>query len=1031
MKQVFLLVFLCITAGWINAQSVNIEGTVITSDDSSPIIGANVYIKGTSTGTITDANGNFTLKANVGETIVFSFIGYLSQEVVVSESVTQLSISLQPDMVQMDEIVVIGYGTQKKSDLTGSVATVSSEEITRKPAATFEQSLQGLAAGVMVTSNSGTPGGGASVQIRGVGSINNSDPLYVIDGVPVGGMESVNPNDIENISVLKDAAASAIYGARGANGVILITTKKGTKGFHVNFESQFGIQKEWKRLDLLNAKQYAEYVNELNYNAGITLPTVTQDPDNLPYDTDWQEEMFQNAPIQKYNLTVSGASEMISYSLSGGYFNQQGIMLNSGYEKYNVRATTEFRWKMLRIGESITLSSSLRNNEKNDVGGRTQIERMLKQTPLVPVYDTSQLGGYAGPTSDHNQDAVNPVGVANLFKNYTHNKINMVGNVFAEVEIIEGLKYKATYGFSYLDKEKTKYTPEYEMGSYQANSDPVWDSTFITNNFGLIENLLTYDKSFGDHNLSIMAGYSVEMNSYRTQNKVTTYYPATDSTNYTVYRKNLYEANLISYLGRINYSYAGKYLLQANVRRDGSSKFGSKNKWGVFPSYSAGWIVSKEDFLSDNEIISFLKVRGSYGAIGNQNINDYQYEASLNPYMTYVFDGGVIANGTGVSSFPNEIVKWETKKSTNFGGEIGLFNNKINLTAEYYIEKSEDMLISIRMPTTNGTTTNPSKNAGSVKNTGIEISLNYRNYDNEFKYSITGNLTTINNEVTDLGPIDQPLVGISTEIGPVSLTSVGQPIGSFYGFQTDGLYTDASLIDPVFAPDAQVGDIKFVDQRGPNGEAPDGVLNDDDKVFLGSPIPTLIYGFNLSAEYKDFDFSMTLQGVYGNKIFRETQCWTEGMYTNFNASTKVLDRYRQNDLDITTTDENGDPVVTHYPANTNTSVPRAVSGDPNHNANYFSDRQLEDGAYMRIKDISIGYNLSNIINNVNIRVYVMGLNVLTFTKYTGYDPEIGVTNLQDEDNRNSSTNPVNLSRGIDNGYYPQAKAIIGGIQISF
>lgn len=1018
MKPILMAMFILITMGMM-AQSITITGKVTSGDDSSVIPGVNVIIKGSTVGTVTNFDGNYELKVNTGDVISFSFIGFLSEEITVSATQSNYNLSMTPDLVDMDEVVVIGYGTQKKSDLTGAVSTVSGAELNRKPVVSIEQAMQGLTAGVTVTSNSGAPGEGAKIRIRGVGTVNNTDPLYVIDGVPVGGSGSTNPADIESISVLKDAAACAIYGARGANGVVVITTKKGKKGFHLNFDSQFGLQKEWKRMDLLNSEQYSKYINEAHWNKHITdgrryaPPSVAADPYNQEYDTDWQDEMFQLAPMQRYNLGVSGGNDWGNYNVSGGYTNQQGIMISTGYEKFYARANSEAKFGRFRIGETFAFNSSDKNNEKNMVGGRNQIERMLKMTPNIPVYDTSQVGGYAGPTGENGHDAVNPVGVANMYKNTTKTN-GFLGNIYAEAEIIEGLTYKLSFGFDFYNSQNRTYVPENTMGDSHGVGTQAWDTTFKDNKYTLIENLLSYDKTIDKHHINAIAGYTQERNNYEQYQNKSTYNSKSDESTYTEGTKNTYESGLVSYLGRVNYSYADKYLFQANIRRDGSSKFGEENRWGVFPSYSAGWVISKEQFLKSQYILSFLKLRGSYGTIGNQNIGDYGYEASLGIYQRYTYND-VLVDGVGPNGFENPYLQWETSTQSNVGADIGLLDNRINITAEYYNNVTEDMLIPVTMPLSNGSSNFPYQNAGSVRNRGFELMLNYRKSEGAFNYSITGNITTIDNEVLDLGVSDDPLYGGSIEISESSTkTVIGQSIGSFYGYVTDGIYTSADQIDPVFAPFANVGDIRFKDLNE------DGVLDQDDRDFIGSPIPKFTYGFNFSADYKNFDVSVSLQGVYGNDLLRETKYWTEGMVSNFNASTDVLDRYRPQDITITTVDANGNDVNVDYAANTNTSMPWAFTTDPNNNAKRFSDRYIEDGSYLRLKDMTIGYTLpKTVIERLKLgsaRVYVSGLNLLTFTNYSGYDPEIGGDNL---------------SRGIDNGYYPQATAYLFGIQIGF
>lgn len=1005
-----LLVMCLMTTLSLYAQNVTVKGSVTSSSDKSTQIGVSVVIEGTTKGVVTDLDGNFQISAKVGDVLKVSYVGFITQHVTVSAGITQLSIALDPDLVALDEVVVIGYGTIKKSDMTGAVVSVSSDEINRKPSASIEQALQGIAAGVQVTNNGGSPGDGAVIRIRGVGSVNNTNPLYVIDGVPVEGSGSTNPSDIETINVLKDAAACAIYGSRGANGVIIITTKKGKTGFHIGFESQFGVQKEWKRLDLLNSEEYAKYINEVAYNAKRTAPKIAQDPFNQSVNTDWQEEMFRLAPIQKYNLSISGGSKHVNYNFSGGYLDQQGIMLGTSYKKYYFRNNAEATFGKLKFGVNVAYNNSDKQNE-TQVGGRTQVERMITETPNVPVYDATQKGGYAGPTTVNDQDAVNPVGVANLYYNHSFTT-GVLGNIYGEYEIIDGLKYKLSYGIDdYWGVGKYREVA-YQMGDYQKIGDPKKSNQYDNSFNSILENLLTYDKDIDFHHFNIIAGYSQERRSFDTHRNEQTYYSVKDSIGFSPVKLNKYNGGIVSYLGRVNYSYDEKYLAQINFRRDGSSKFGEKNRWGIFPSYSLGWVVSKEAFMQSLPVVSFMKLRGSWGKIGNQNIDDYQYEASLNSFQNYVFNNEVY-KGIGPRGFANPYVKWESAVNFNVGTDVGFFNNKLNVTVEYFENHTTDMLIKVTLPESNGSSVFPFQNAGSVTNKGYEFILNYKNWDNEFKYSVTGNLSKVFNEVTDLGVTDAPIYDGGSELGQSTKTEIGHPIGSFYGYKTNGIYKNASEIDKKFAPNAKVGDIRFVDLDG------NGVLNDKDRTYIGSSIPDWSYGFNVSASYKNIDLSLSLQGVYGVDIYRETKVWTEGMYSNFNASTAVNNRYRASDITITTGPADH-KVNVDYKANTNTNMPWAVKNDLNKNAGLFSDRFIEDGSYLRLKDLTIGYSFSDNVAKrmklAKLRVYFVGVNLLTFTDYQGYDPEVGGSNL---------------SRGIDNGVYPQPKSFMGGIQLSF
>lgn len=1031
-----VLCLMCIGLSGADAFAQNDAGTVkgvVVDASNMTVFGATVLVKRTGDGTVTDIDGNFIITGvQSGDILQFSFVGMKSQDLTYTGQ-SNLKIQLESTAVGMDELVVVGYGVQKKADLTGAVASVSSDDITRKSVATFEEAMQGLASGVSVTSNSGAPGNGASIRIRGVGTVNGTSPLYIIDGVPSGGPGSTNPADIESISVLKDAAAASIYGSRGANGVIVITTKKGSKGLSINFDTQFGVAYAPKRMNLLNSEEYAKYVNEVCYN-DITVttffgkekithaesPVATQDPYNMPYDTDWQEEMFQLAPQHRHNLSISGGNDFMTFSVSGGYQDQEGTMIETGYKKAYARANTEFTFGKLRFGESMAFNHSDKDNEKNGVGGRNQVEQMLKMSPTIAVYDDTMLGGYAGPTAVDDQDAVNPVGIANLYENNAQTT-GVLGNIYAEYEVLEGLKAKGSYSFDFYNSESHYSEQAQQMGDYHIVGDSKWTDSYNESRYNMTEFLLSYSKELdGGHNLSAVAGYSREWSDYDTYTYKKTHYTETDTEEELTTVPQLYEWALVSYFGRFDYSYKSKYMLQATVRRDGSSRFGPENKWAFFPSVSAGWNIQEENFMDGlSDVVSQFKLRGSYGTIGNQNIGDYAFAASLNPYQSYPFgpeadDDSNVMPGTGPTSLPNPELKWETSIQRNIGVDLGFFDSKLNAVVEYYNNKTEDMLISVQMPVHNGSFTFPPQNAGSVQNSGFELMLNYGDYSNEFTYAVTGNFSTVHNEVLDLGIKDSPLIGGFSELGNSQITMVGERIGSFYGYKTEGIYQSENELTReyavenglAYAENASVGSIRYKDFDG------DNELSSEDRTILGSAISDYSYGFNFQLGYKGFDFSCSFQGEQGRELYRETKIWTEGMNTKFNASTDVNNRYRSEDITITT--GTGDNAVSvDYFQNLDTNMPQAELGNT-HNI-LFSDRFIEDGSYLRFKDLTLGYSLNDkVLNRLHlskVRVYVQGMNLHTWTSYSGYDPEFGTS-------------------GIDDGQYPQPRTFLGGIQIS-
>ncbi len=1023
-----------------------VSGIVLSGENGMPIPGVNIIEEGTENGTISDINGNFSLAAMTSNSIIkFSAIGFVSRTVPI-DGKSELSIELKEHIESLEQVVVVGYGSRKKADLTSSIASISSVEINKSAVATFHQSIQGLSPGIEVVSNRGGPGEGAIILIRGIGTINSTNPLFVIDGVPivetsfdfdkpsVSNINTVNPLDIESVEVFKDAAACAIYGARGANGVIMITTKKGNPGKTiVSYDGYFGVQSIPKKLDLLDARQYAILNNEINQNAinsgieGARLIPISADPDNMPYDTDWQNEIFRTAPIQNHSLSISGGKENIVFNVSGNYFNQQGTIIGTGYEKYNFRINSELKTKRFKFGESVGFTRSYKASEKMFNGNSILIDA-IRQTPGLAIYDEDAIGGYAGPTVEiHAQDYGNPVGAANLLEDNL-NTYSLLANFFGQFEIIKGLNYKLNLGLDYISLKNTKYSSKYTMGDYNINLDAdlaVYQHERITS---LFENILSYSKKWGKHDFVFLFGYTEQYSRRDYFSAANSGYPddkirSLDAGSHNKETLgNWSEFAIRSFLGRINYVFADKYLLTANIRRDGSSKFSSDNRWSTFPSISAAWRISEENFFNARPVINNLKIRGSYGLIGNQEIGDYQYETGLNFYAGYVL-GPDQERVTGVvpSYFGNEEIKWETTKQMDLGLDLYMFKNRLQVTADYYVKNTDDMLIQVPIPYTTGNAIPPPfTNAGSLRSQGFEFSGMFNNRNENFNYSISFYIATSKNEITKLGAVDDPIWGGNFDGSHVTRTAVGYPVGQFYGYITDGIYNSETEILAMnkyimdengnqiynqFAPNAEPGDIRFKDLND------DGLLSEEDKDYIGNPFPKMTYGLSFNANYRGFDLYIHLYGVYGNKIFMATNKWIEGIHSNSNAGISALNHWT--------------------PTNTNTNIPRPIAGDPNNNL-AISDRYIKDGSYSRLKNITIGYSIhSKFLNKLsisNLRLYIQGQNLLTITKYPGWDPEIGSYAFGQGER---GLQRANLAKGIDYGYYPQCSTILVGLQIKF
>jgi TonB-linked SusC/RagA family outer membrane protein len=996
-----LSLLLFFSSGYAIAQSHRVEGT-ITSPGGESMPGVNVLIKGTTTGTASDVDGKYSITVPSAESVlVFSFIGFVTKEVTVG-NVTTLDVVLEEDLASLSEIVVVGYGTQERAKVTGAISSVSSEEITALPVPSLASALQGRAAGVSVT-NTGSPGTDPIVRIRGIGTVGNNDPLYVIDGMPAGGLNQINPADIESIEILKDASTAAIYGSRGANGVVLVTTKKGKVGKPLlSLDAYYGSQQAWRTLDLLNKEQYLAFGADLLGNANEPLPGRFDDLGEFAdVETDWQEEMFQTAPVQDYNLNVSGGSETALYNFSLGYFSQEGIMKGTDFERVSLRSNTEFKvHNRVKIGQTLTVAYSNRNNEPFS-GGRSQLEHIVKSVPYIPVYDATRLGGFRATDRVDGSDPENPVLNATLREN-NNQDYKILGSAYLNVNITEGLDYRFLVGMDVAFGNTFQYTPSFNAGDFSVQAFAAISQTRSTFVSPLFSNQLTYTKDIGKHHFDLLGVLERQTSNFSSltgsgQNSLSNDVRELQGVENQTTNSTKTEYGLISYIGRVNYDYGQKYLLSASIRRDGGSRFGPENKWGTFPSVSVGWRLSQESFMQGLAALSDLKLRASYGETGNDRIGDYVYQATLNSNLFYNFDGTLLTGST-ITALANADLKWETTRMKNIGVDVGFWSDKFTLSFEWFENTTEDMILGVPIPHSLGYDGAPVANVGTVENDGVELTLGYQLNSGDFSLSLDGNLGFVNNELVSLGT-GNTIFGPAFQGDAMTLTEEGQPIAYFYGWIADGIFQSGE--NTSMQPNASAGDIKFRDIND------DGVIDANDRTNLGHYLPDFTYGLNAKATYKGFDFTMFWQGVSGNEIFNNLRYHTEGMTRLFNASAVVLDRWT--------------------PTNTDTNVPRAINSDPNRNARA-SSRFIEDGSYLRLKNVSLGYSfptamLSNWSGGTisKIRLYVSAQNLLTITDYTGYDPEIGArTGI------NSS-----LGMGIDYGQFPAARTFLGGIQVSF
>ena len=998
-----------------------VTGTITDGDTGEGLPGATVLIKGATDGAVSNAQGQYRIEVSGDDAVlVFSFVGYESEEATVGGR-SVIDINLRLDTQTLEDVVVVGYGTQSRARVTGAITQVDSEEINATPVYNAAQALQGRAAGVTVI-NTGSPGTAPQVRIRGLGTINDNNPLYVIDGMIGVDLNSINVADIESVEVLKDASATAIYGSRASNGVVIITTKKGQSGEPtITIDSYVGVSNVSNRFDVLNTDQYVDYTNDLQTAAGLepvqrfTDPSWSELQNN---NTDWQDEIFQTGVIQNYNIGASGGSDNAVYNVSFGYQDVEGTMIETGFERYSLRVNTEFKNKGFTFGETFNLGRTSTLNEVNS-GGRSQIEHAIKSAPYLPVFDANNLQGFNGPDQIDNNDAENPVRAARLNDNVT-DAFNINGTIYGEYEIIEGLKYRLTFGLNATNSTQRQFRPSFFDGDFHNADRAVITQTrreFIST---LLTNALSYSTTIaGDHNIDVLAVSEIQENSFSqlnssAENLVSNQIEEITTQDALTSNSFTNENNIISYLGRVSYSFRDKYLFTASIRADGSSRFAEDERWGTFPSVSAGWNISEEAFLSGVGAISNLKLRGSWGEVGNQNVGDYAFTSTISTGWQYRLNDSPVGGAT-INNLPNELLTWETTTMINIGVDFGLFNDALYGTIEYYNNQTENMIFNQPIPNSLGFLGNPPVNRGTVETSGIDLNLGYRgSLDNGLNFDVQAMMATTQNEITELGDVDRILL-IGFEGDNISIFQVGDPIGSFFGWQTDGIFQTQEEVDAhATQANAAPGDIRFADLAGApdengNPTGPDGQINADDRTILGNYFPDVIYSLNVNLDWKNFDFNLFLNGQVGNDIFNTNIYDLEGMTRVFNAGTAVLNRWTG--------------------PGTSNGVPRAVSGDPNNNARA-SDRYVEDGGFLRFRNITLGYTVptQNFLNGSisRLRVYLSGQNLITITDYSGLDPEIGQSRGAGGSGQNQTART-----GIDFGNYPQPRTYLMGVQLTF
>lgn len=1020
------------------AQNLKISGVVTSAEDGEPMISAQVKVKeNPSAGAVTDFDGRYSIEVASGQTLVFSYMGY---ETVQKRVTTSGTLNIVMSVKEMQEVVVVGYGTMKKSDLTGAVSTIAADKLQKTPAASVANALQGQAAGVTVNSNSGQPGAAPEVRIRGVGTVNGASPIYVVDGVIVDDISFLSPNDIEHTEILKDASATAIYGSRGANGVVIITTKGGTVNTKttISFDAYVGVQKRWRKLDVMDAHSFADalvaingtksskkYYEEQGFNKWLSVfqavanskyfPTV-YDPDKNPtgfdysaVDTDWQDEVFRNATIQNYHLSVDGGTEKTTYSLSGSWYSQEGTIIGSEYSRFTIRLNTSHKvnnW--MKVGENVSFMSSksttVMNNDPS--AGASLLSAAFAMAPWDPVrYPEGSVNKFGDDLSNQIAAGSNFKNVTNPFSMVTnsHPNINnerLVGNLFLELTPLKHLTFRSSYSFDYNIYRNRTYKDAYEYSAYDKMDKNFLVSEMARTYNWTVDNILTYARTVGKHDFSVMAGQTVEEYNYykiggsgaAILNPVEkNWYLSQVTDDFGRPGDEVSRARRFSWLGRIHYAYDNRYMITLNFRADGSSKFPEK-AWGYFPSTALAWRLSEESFMKDLKNLDQLKIRVGWGKVGNDNIGNDAFTLNMfntgPTFVDYVFGKNqALANGATVLTWINQGGHWENTEQWSFGVDFGIWKNRLTGSVDYFIRNTNDMLMSVTAPAHVGNRYAGMKNVGKVRNKGVEITLEHRNKIRDFSYTIGGNVSIIENQLTELNG-GAP---IYSGYGNLTVVDQGYPLYYFWGYRYEGVYkTDEEALDYLKGYTAleipfHAGDAKYTDVNG------DGKIDDEDRVNLGSSIPKVNYGLNVGLGWKNIDVQLFFQGVAGNKIYNQLRHRLEGNGTESVLSPVMADAW--------TTDN-----------------PEGTIPNPKNSVNYYvSDRFLENGAYFRLKNVQIGYTLPEAwlkkSGIQNCRIYVQGANLLTATKYKGFDPEVG--------------------GGIDYGNYPQSRSFLFGINFSY
>ena len=1037
-----------------------------------PVIGANILEKGTTNGVITDIDGNFALDVQPGATLVVSFIGYISQEIVITNQTT-LNITLKEDTEMLDEVVVVGYGTMKKSDLSGASVSMSEDQLKGSIITNLDQSLQGRAAGVTAVTTSGAPGSSSSIRIRGQATINaNAEPLYVIDGVIMQGggqsgadfglgdalgngsvstispLSTINPADIVSMEILKDASATAIYGAQGANGVVLITTKRGKSGeAKFTYDGMFAVQRQTKRLDIMNLREYANFYNDFVDVGEADESAYLSDPSLLGKGTNWQDAIFQTALQHQHQVSAQGGSDKVQYYVSGSYMDQEGTIIGSEFSRFSVRTNLDAQLKKwLKLGLSATYSSTDESLKLAD-SSEGLINYSLTTIPSIPIYNVD--GSYSS-ISQEGYTNPNPVALA-LMDDILLNRQKLTGNIFAEVTPIKNLVWHAELGYDISASKAERYEPMVNLGTWIRDNN---ESSIQKNSstFWQLKNYLTYNGSIDKHSYSVMLGQEMWKSDYDYSSVFNTNLPSDEVHNPALGNGTpaigygFGSSSMASFFARATYNYADRYLATYTYRYDGSSNFGPENRWAGFHAIAASWRFSNEKFFEPlQNVISNGKLRIGWGQTGNANIGGYRWGSAIS----------IMPTGLGMSYRPANIantgIKWESQEQINVGLDLSFFHDRINLTVDWYKKESKDMLMQLQLPSYMGTSGNASSalaapwgNYGHIRNTGVEISLNTHPLIGEFQWDSDFQISVNRNKLVALsGTSAAQIVGYGQWTDVVSVTNVGESLYNFYGYVTDGVYEDLEDLQTSPKPansypangvfnknnTVWVGDIKYKDLNG------DGVIDENDRTNIGSPMPKFTFGWTNTFRYKNFDLSLFINGSVGNKVYNYLGMSLTHMNSTWtNQLNSVNDRAILAPIDANKDYTNGavvngvtvyhwyDDVTNVRVTNPGTSTPRATINDPNDN-DRVSDRYVEDGSYIRLKNITLGYTFPKRLTNKwhieNLRLYANIQNLLTITGYNGYDPEIGV-----------STASANVM-GLDNGRYPSPTVYSFGLNVTF